>query len=358
MAQPATTTSTTPYPFEFTGSGFEYFRIWIVNVLLTIVTFGIYSAWAKVRTKRYFYRNTHVAGSEFEYHARPLQILKGRALVFGGYIVFLLSAQLHPWISIILVVVFFVVTPWLIVRAHLFTARNSSWRGIRFDFNRQSMADAFKTFLGVPLLIPFTLGLLIPYFSFRGWRFAVSNSRLGRQPFAFASARVGAYYRAFFAMALLVVVIVIVFGGLIALVLLLFAPGAFAAGAERTGGVGLLSLLPLLLMAVLYLVAVPGYRVMTRNVSLNGTTLGGHTFDSTLKVWPVVWIYASNAACIIFSVGLLTPWARVRVARYLANHLVLHATGDLASFIQAESKRAGAFGEEAADFMDIDVGGI
>ena len=52
MAQPATTTSTTPYPFEFTGSGFEYFRIWIVNVLLTIVTFGIYSAWAKVRTLR------------------------------------------------------------------------------------------------------------------------------------------------------------------------------------------------------------------------------------------------------------------------------------------------------------------
>lgn len=38
-------------PFSFTGSAGEYFRIWIVNIALSIVTLGIYSAWAKVRTK-------------------------------------------------------------------------------------------------------------------------------------------------------------------------------------------------------------------------------------------------------------------------------------------------------------------
>jgi len=37
----------------FTGRGSEYFRIWVVNVLLTLVTFGVYSAWAKVRKARY-----------------------------------------------------------------------------------------------------------------------------------------------------------------------------------------------------------------------------------------------------------------------------------------------------------------
>ena len=30
----------------FTGKASEYFGIWIVNVLLTILTLGIYSAWA------------------------------------------------------------------------------------------------------------------------------------------------------------------------------------------------------------------------------------------------------------------------------------------------------------------------
>ncbi|RYZ95608.1 MAG: DUF898 family protein, partial [Proteobacteria bacterium] len=31
---------------EFRGQAGEFFRIWIVNTLLTILTLGIYSAWA------------------------------------------------------------------------------------------------------------------------------------------------------------------------------------------------------------------------------------------------------------------------------------------------------------------------
>ena len=56
----------TETPFQFTGTGGEYFKIWIVNILLSIVTLGIYSAWAKVRRKQYFYGNTRVAGSALQ----------------------------------------------------------------------------------------------------------------------------------------------------------------------------------------------------------------------------------------------------------------------------------------------------
>ncbi len=35
------------YRAAFRGSASEYFGIWIVNVLLTIVTIGIYSAWPR-----------------------------------------------------------------------------------------------------------------------------------------------------------------------------------------------------------------------------------------------------------------------------------------------------------------------
>ena len=50
---------------QFTGKAGEYFAIWIVNVALTILTLGIYSAWAKVRTNQYFYGNTFLADSAF-----------------------------------------------------------------------------------------------------------------------------------------------------------------------------------------------------------------------------------------------------------------------------------------------------
>src|SRR5690606_28413884 len=55
----------------FTGDGREYFRIWVVNLLLTLATFGIYSAWAKVRRLQYFDRNTQLAGASFDFHGNP-----------------------------------------------------------------------------------------------------------------------------------------------------------------------------------------------------------------------------------------------------------------------------------------------
>src|SRR3984957_7341822 len=94
-----------PEPLHFTGSGAQYFGIWIVNLLLTIVTLGIYSAWAKVRRLQYFYRHTEVAGSSFDFHGSPIRILVGRVLALVMLIAYNYSVRLHSiWTLIILVV--------------------------------------------------------------------------------------------------------------------------------------------------------------------------------------------------------------------------------------------------------------
>ncbi len=72
--------STGSVSFKFTGQAGEYFRIWIVNICLTLVTLGIYSAWAKVRRKRYFYGNTLLNEAGFDYLADPKAILRGRLI--------------------------------------------------------------------------------------------------------------------------------------------------------------------------------------------------------------------------------------------------------------------------------------
>ena len=82
--------------FEFHGNGGEYFRIWIVNLLLTLVTLGIYGAWAKVRRLRYFYGSTELAGSAFEYHGEPRKILKGRLIAAGLLAIYSLANQFNP----------------------------------------------------------------------------------------------------------------------------------------------------------------------------------------------------------------------------------------------------------------------
>src|SRR5690606_27238824 len=121
-------------PFQFTGTSAEYFKIWIVNVLLSIVTLGIYSAWAKVRTKQYFYRHTLVDGSSFDYTANPLSILKGRVIV-GSFLVLLAASQYYdPKLYLSLLAVFLLATPFLVVQSLMFNARNSVYRNIRFSF--------------------------------------------------------------------------------------------------------------------------------------------------------------------------------------------------------------------------------
>ncbi|HEY0302921.1 MAG TPA: DUF898 family protein, partial [Rhizomicrobium sp.] len=96
----------TVHAVEFRGRGAEYFRIWVVNVALTVLTLGVYSAWAKVRTQRYFYGNTYLAGHSFEYHASAVRILIGRAIALALFAGYTLSAIVVPvtigfWILIL-----------------------------------------------------------------------------------------------------------------------------------------------------------------------------------------------------------------------------------------------------------------
>ena len=87
-------------PFEFHGRGGEYFGIWIVNLLLTIITLGIYSPWAKVRTKRYFYGKTLLNNTNFAYLADPMAILKGWLIAVAVLIVYSITASFVPLLEI------------------------------------------------------------------------------------------------------------------------------------------------------------------------------------------------------------------------------------------------------------------
>src|SRR4029077_11962324 len=132
-----------PEQLRFNGRGAEYFGIWIVNLLLTIVTLGIYSAWAKVRRLQYFYRHTELAASSFDFHGSPIKILIGRVIALGMVIAYNYSVHLHSRLTIVIVVGLAIVMPWLLRNSFRFRLYNTSWRGTRFHF-RGSMAGAYR----------------------------------------------------------------------------------------------------------------------------------------------------------------------------------------------------------------------
>lgn len=179
----------------FTGKASEYFGIWIVNLLLTILTLGIYSAWAKVRRKKYFHNNTLIDNVGFDYHAKPTSILKGRIIAFIFFMAYAFGGKINPLISGIFVILFFIALPWLVVRAKLFNARNTSHRGLRFDFVGK-VGEAAYVFLLLPIVSAISLGLAFPFVQQQKNNFLMSKHKFGLSQFTM-KATVGSFYRVY-----------------------------------------------------------------------------------------------------------------------------------------------------------------
>ena len=204
--QPVLSKNSTPVIFQ--GKTSEYFGIWIVNLLLSLITLGIYSAWAKVRRKKYFYNNTLIDNVGFDYHAKPISILKGRLIAVAFFIAYGMSASIHPFLPAVFLGIFFIVLPWLVVRGSIFSARNTSHRGLRFDFIG-TIGQAAKVFIGLPLLFMPTLGLIFPYVAHQKSQFLVNNHRFGLSQFDMQPV-VKKYYKVYFIVMILPVFIAII----------------------------------------------------------------------------------------------------------------------------------------------------
>ena len=320
-----------PVNFEFTGTGSEFFKIWIVNLLLTIVTLGIYSAWAKVRTRRYFYGNTLLGGASFDYRANPVAILKGRLIAVGFFMAYSIASNYAPLVGAVLMICFTFIFPWLVVRSLSFNARMSAYHNICFGFDG-TIGEAAKAFILWPFLAALSLGILSPYAFFRQQQFIVSNSRYGTTGFDF-SAGPKQYYVMFF------MVFLIALGGV-----------ALIAGLAPLMGPAIM-----IIGAVIYLLIFAFITVRTINLRYNHAHLGKHNLMSNLETRSYTMLVLTNTLGVVLTMGLFYPYALVRTARYKASCIKLQAAGDLGDFIAAQEKEVSALGEEIGEVFDIEI---
>ncbi len=346
-------TSGDRHPFAFVGNAKDYFGIWIVNVLLSIVTLGIYGSWAKVRNKKYFYGHTVVDNHNFDYHATGIQLFIGKLIVVGVLSVLVILQLVSPILYLIAVLAFLFVIPIVIARALRFNARVSSHRNVRFNFFGQ-YGDAFIAYILLPIANYFTLFLCTPFVSRAINRYAVNNHTYGDRKFSF-DADIGNYYKPFlvalFSIILLSIVLVgPAIGGLL----------KTASGTDLSTDETALFKFILGFYALLFLVIVPAmlyYKAVIRNVIFNNTILDNlHRFESTVNPFKYLWIVLSNTIAAIVSIGLLIPWGRVRLAKYMASCTTLLAGGPLDGYSSDVSDTTGVVSSEYVDMEGIDIG--
>ncbi|MCA1854779.1 DUF898 domain-containing protein [Massilia oculi] len=349
----------------FTGDGREYFRIWVVNLLLSLATLGIYSAWAKVRRLQYFDRNTQLAGASFDFHGNPRAVLAGRVLS-----VILLGAYHYAFgfsstFGIVVVTVLLLAFPWLMRGALRFRLGNTSYRGLRLGFDG-SVGEAYLAWLpaaftflmpgvllalypGKPWLaaLPLPLYLLWPLMHARIRRFQHANLLFGDQHSAY-TVKARRFYRFYLVSGSLLLVTSLVAGMAAG-----FA-GAMAAGDRSTAmfagmAVGIVALY------LIYLLAGPYMVVRVSNLAWSNTSFPGLRFRSTLPARGFMKLQTRNALLTLLTLGLYRPFAVVAVYRYRLAHLHIEVDGDIEAACAHVATRGGAAGDSVADGFGIDL---
>jgi uncharacterized membrane protein YjgN (DUF898 family) len=340
----------TRHDVRFEGSGGEYFKIWIVNLALTIVTLGIFSAWAKVRNKRYFYGNTFIAGHNFEYHGQPVRILIGRLIALGLLLVYSITASLAPFLAGLWAIALFFAVPWLAMASFRFNARNSSYRNIRFDFHG-TYGGAFKAFIAWPFLAVITLFTTWPLAHRARYYYQINSHSFGGHQFNTEMPGGRMYVIFLQGIGVFAVATLVIFAAIAA-----SAPALFASGGlpQEMPSFGIWHLLILLMIPIAFSVQA-FISTMTLNLAVNGTRLGdAAALESRLSPLAMVWLLFSNLFLILITLGLFSPWAHVRMTRYLAAHIAVNGPQNTDQFVGSYARTDSAIGEEVAGFFDFD----
>ncbi|MGN7612033.1 DUF898 family protein [Magnetococcales bacterium HHB-1] len=90
-----------------------------------------------------------------------------------------------------------------------------------------------------------------------------------------------------------------------------------------------------------------------RNITINQ---GKINTECSFKMDDFTWMLIVNMIARILSLGLLSPWAKMRELNYIVSHLSIVGEIDWQTFIQEEKDRVSATGEAFGDMADFDLG--
>lgn len=359
-------------PFSFLGKTEGYYRVFVFNTLMTLLTLGLYSPWAKVRKLRYLCGNVSLLGGTFDFDAKPVVILISRL-----FVVLLLTTatffdnilEFLPGLGYGSVLIAGLI-PFAIVRGRSFMARHTLYKGVRFAYRRQYgqvlvlvlapsalLAVALysitkivdnTTLLGwaralaAPLVLTAALWPLWPWLLHRS---LVSQLRLGNLEMSFQTAAWKYVFQLHVTAVLLVAVCM-------ALVFLSFAV-SFAEPYEDFSTV--LVVAPAVVVTFGYcLISAQLTKLFWQSIKLTD----GSAVLCNLNELAYARVLFSNLLLTVLSLGILYPWAQVRKWRWLFNSLEICLGTSLGKIASGQTAAETALGAEFGELvgLDIDVG--
>ncbi|NQZ52069.1 MAG: DUF898 domain-containing protein [Moritella sp.] len=370
------------HQFKFHGKGKEYFGIWIVNILFSIITLGIYSAWAKVRTNKYFYGNTERSGSRFDYLAQPKQILIGRIIAVIAVSIWAALNALSPKIAVVVMLAFFLIYPVLVVRNLRFDMKMTQFRNVRFNFTG-SYKSAYIVMLLKPLaaytaigvtfavtliyIMPLskTLGVIFLLAMFfiaspflLAWvmtamnQYIIDNTGYGNLPFA-TNLKTAELFKI---SAKFIILMTLIFVAIAVVLVLLNVSMDSISSLSKESGISATFVFAYLAMILGMMLSQVYFTVRIRKYILSATKLDNQVQPiSTIAVIPYLTLLLTNLLLIVCTLGLARPFTMIRHAHYIAS--VTQVDGDLSLTNATDqiTNESGAIADELSQAFDLGI---
>lgn len=391
---------------QFNGKASEYFKIWITNILLTIITLGLYYPWAKVKTLKYFYGHTTIADRRFDYHANGKQLFRSYLIAASLLVIYQILSHFVPLASNLMFFALVTIFPWILWKSMQFRMQMTSFSEVRFSFDSE-LRHAYINFLLIPTLCIFsmlfflaaTIGGIVGLhnntpagplmLSMMSLAAAIITILLGALIYAIIIKRQSMYQinglsygqdafsvkletKIYFTILLktvgLAIACLTAYIMIAALALTISFGLQFTEIIQFVGNLNQLATnlldYSLLIVALFYVsiivvsfVVFAFLQAQLRNYLINQIRLGqGISMASTLSTRSLYWVMLSNFFAVSMSLGLALPWAKVRVARLLAHNTIIKGELDFDHYMNEQRNYQSSLGDQMSDVLDIDAG--
>jgi uncharacterized membrane protein YjgN (DUF898 family) len=330
----------------------DFVGLGVKNGLLNIITFGIYSFWAKTATRRRIWEKVSLNGEAFSYTGKGLELflgfLLGMAILLVPYVAVVLLTIVHPLFMMLIIplyIVLIVVLGAAVFMAFRYVAGRTLWRGKRFQL-KGSPSKFGWSYLGYFLLFCVTLGWFSPAMTMRLSGKLWGGIAYGDKPLGWQrSAKEGLYGP--FTLAWLVGVVGYV--GLIALMVPSMASAQAGGGPDAAlfGKIYAYMLLYILVVAV----ASAAYHAALMRAVIGAIRVDDARFAIKVTAVELIVLSLTNVLILIFTLGFLLPVVEARSARFVLSRLSSTGTADLSQVGQAPAS-SGA-DEGLADALGI-----
>ena len=181
--------------FDYDGRTFSFAGLVFVNLILQILTLGIFRFWARTRERRFLWSHVSLGDDRLEYTGKGLELFLGFLIVMvvlipiGAIFQGLSLAVGDSETGIIIVTVLYITGLMFLIHLAIYRTRRyrlsrTLWRGIRGTLTGSPVRYALVAMAWLPAVV-LSLGLAAPFMRIALMNRELNNMHLGDRPFVF-----------------------------------------------------------------------------------------------------------------------------------------------------------------------------